>query len=167
MYEHIPKRTNNKAFIATFVLFAGAAAMFIFSVTFTEIKPMWPIQLAGVIMLIPAVMLVTRYITRSFMYKTEATDRGTDFTVTEIAGKRRTVVCRIALASITESRVVLRGKDEKKPKARIFDYRPDLLPDKSILIRSNEGGEDIYIFLAYDEALLSILPADKAEGEDE
>ena len=39
----------------------------------------------------------------------------------------------------------------------MFDYRPDINPEKSILLVSDEGGDEILILLAYDEELLRIL----------
>ena len=167
MYQFIPKKTNYKAILIIFALFAASMGLFAFTTIFDRLPLRWIYQLIGVVCFIPSRLLLTRYVTRSFIYAIEPTDRGGDFTVTEVAGKRRTVTCRIALGSIKEKQVVSDLKDARSKKIRIFDYRPDILPEKSILLLSDEGGETVYICLGYDEELLSALPSPKKEDGDE
>ena len=97
--------------------------------------------------------------------------REDDLTVTEISsgGKRRIVVCRISLSGIESVRAIV-GKDEglsaiRKARRKIFDYRIDVAPEKSILAVANEGGEEYILLFAYDDEFLSILERNENERD--
>ena len=166
MYEFKPPRTNSRAQKLVLLFFIGAAALLLVTVPLKEMPFLWIIQLFAIILLIAAVFLVTRYITRSYIYSIDVIDGRTDLTVTEVSsgGKRQVAVCRIGLSGIESVREI-EGKDEelsalRKARKRIFDYRPDLLPEKSILVAAEECGEEFLILLAYDVELLNILRKD-------
>ncbi len=166
MYEFKPPRTNSRAQKLVLLFFIGAAALLIATVPLKGMPFLWIIQLFAIILLIAAVFLVTRYITRSYIYSIDVIDGRTDLTVTEVSsgGKRQVAVCRIGLSGIESVREI-EGKDGelaelRKARKRIFDYRPDLLPEKSILLSAEECGEEFLILLAYDGELLNILRKD-------
>ena len=159
MYEFRPSRTNNKAQKLIVLFFVGAAALFLLSVPLEGLPFLWVIQLFAILLLVAAVFLVTRYMTKAFEYSISEGD----LTVTEISGggRRRIAVCRVSLSGIESARVI-EGKDEglraiRRARKRIFDYRPDISPHKSILAVAREGGEEFLILFAYDEEFLSIL----------
>ena len=163
MYEFKPTRTNNKAQNLILLFFIGAAALLIVTVPLKGMPFLWAIQLFAIILLVAAVFLVTRYLTKSYIYTVSDADGQPDLYVTEISsgGKRWITVCRVSLSSIRCARVS-EGKDEtlaalRKERKRMFDYRPDISPEKSILAVTDEGGEEQLILLAYDEELLKIL----------
>ncbi len=177
MLEIIPKKTNKKAQSLIILFFTAAAALFFLTVLLKGIPLLWVFQLIAILLFALAVMLVARYVTKLFIYRIEPTDsaygdtEGLDLTVTEAntSGKRRITVCRISLSGI-KSVEVLKGekcslRDIKKREGRlpIYDYRPDLYPNESILIKTAEGGKEVYLCLAYDEALLKYLPIDKTD----
>jgi hypothetical protein len=166
MYEFKPQRTNDRAQKLVLLFFIGAAALLLVTVPLKGMPFLWIIQLFAVILIVAAVFLVTRYITRSYIYSIDVIDGRTDLTVTEVSsgGKRQIAVCRIGLAGIESVREI-DGRDGelaelRKARKRIFDYRPDLLPEKSLLVSAEECGEKLLILLAYDEALLKILRGD-------
>ena len=163
MYELKPQRTNNKAQSLIILFFAGAAALFLLSVFMKGMPFLWVIQLFAILLLVAAVFIVTRYVTKTFIYSIDVIDGQADLSVTEVSsgGRRQITVCRIGLSSI-KSVKVSEGKDEtvsllRKERKRMFDYRPDINPEKSILLVSDEGGDELLILLAYDEELLRIL----------
>ena len=171
MYEFKPLRSNQKAQKLIILFFAGSAALLILSVFLKGIPFLWVIQLLAILLAGAAVFLVTRYVTKTYEYAVESTEGGGDLTVTEISsgGKRRITVCRVSLSGLCEVRDI-EGKDDrlealKKEKRRIFDYRPDLLPEKSILAVAREGGEEYILLLAYSEEFLSILRKDDNERD--
>ena len=116
----------------------------------------------------------SRYTAKLYLYRIADNGSGTDLTVHETSPSRRRIktVCRISLLSIRKAEK-LEGKscslsDVRKEKKPIYDYRPDLYPDESILILSDEGGVEVYICLAYDEKLFELLaPAEREDGENE
>lgn len=172
MYELIPSKTNKKAQNIILVLFLGAAGIFFLSTFLEGLSFLWVFQLFAIILMGAAIYLVSRYTAKIYLYRVAPTDSGTDLTVHETSpgGKRVKTVCRIGLSSI-KKRVKLEGKDcsladirkEKKP---TYDYRPDLYPNESILILSDEGGTEVYICLAYDEKLFELLSPNEDGNEE-
>ena len=171
MFEFSPQKTNKKAHKIIAVLFAVASALLTTSVIFSSIPYIWSIQLIALILSMIAILLASRYLSKRYVYRIiENTERTLDLTVTEAKSNKDTgvTVCRISLSSIMQTEVLDEGKklsNYKKEGRAIFDYRPDIDPKKSILILSNEGGDEVYVCLAYDEELLSILAPYKAEKE--
>ena len=163
MYEFRPQRTNNRAQNLIILLFAGAAALFLLTFPLKGLPFLWVIQLLAILLLVTAIFLVTRYLTKSYEYALMPDGDGADLTVTEISsgGRRRITVCRISLLSIENIRVVEGNGESVKALHRagkkVFDYRPDLSPDVWLLIEATEGGEKFALFLAYGEEFLSIL----------
>lgn len=164
MFSLMPKKSNNKAQKMVAILFFAAAALMFLSAILKGIMPyVWTVQLLSICFLVGAIFLVSRYLTKNFVYEIAEIDGGIDFTVSEsYTGKKRFVtVCRIGLDTVRET-ILLDGEQGKKElaelkskKYRVYDYRPDLLPEKSIALVSDEGGNDIVILLAYDGELLS------------
>lgn len=175
MYEWIPKKTNNKARNIIILFFFGAAALLAVTSALGDVPFLWVFQLAAVALLTAAVFLTTRFLTKMYIYRIDVGERGADLVVLEAAsnGKRQTAVCRVALANVKE-RTLLDASDgasdclkaAKQGGRGIYDYRPDLKPEKSILIVAEEGGEDIPICLAFDERLYELLaPQSPSDGE--
>ncbi len=171
MFEIIPRKTNKKAQSLIILFFIAAVALFAISVILNGMPYLWIVQLSAIIMLTAAVFVFTRYMAKIYIYRLEETEGGMDLTVTECSPnrKRQITVCRIGLDSIQSTAVLgfSQIKSKRKAKLPFFDYRPDINPEKSILIRSNEGGKEIFICLAYDEGLLGYLPNRKEENKDE
>lgn len=166
MYEFRPQRTNNKAQNLIILFFIGAAALFLLSIPLEGLSFIWVVQLLAILLLVAAIFLVTRYIMKSFEYAIVPTESGTDLTVTEISsgGKRRITVCRISLSGIKKIHVT-DGEDDgvkalRKSGKKMYDYRPDILPERYVLIEAKESGEDFVLLLAYGEEFLSILERD-------
>lgn len=163
MYEFRPQRTNNKAQKLIILLFAGAAVLFLLTVPLDGLPFLWVIQLLALIMLVAAIFLVTRYVTKTYEYAVTSAEGDADLTVTEISsgGKRRITVCRISLSGIVSVRCVdssdERFRAQRRSGGKIYDYRPDLSPERSVLIEAKEGGEELRILLAYGEDFFDIL----------
>ena len=169
MYELIPPKTNKKAQNIILVLFLGAFSVFFLCSFLKGLSFLWAFQLFAIILMGAAVYLVSRYTAKIYLYRITPTDNGFDLTVHETSpgGRRIKTVCRISLSSIRK-KVKLEGTEcnlstirkEKKP---IYDYRPDLYPNESILILSDEGDTEVYICLAYDEKLFELLSVNDSE----
>ncbi len=163
MYEIKPQKTNKKAHKIIVVFFAVSAALLVTSAILQNIPYIWSIQLIALVLIMCAILLISRYLSKNYIYRVfENGERTLDLTVSESNGKKggSYTVCRISLNSIIKVELLDKSKklgDYKKNGRAIFDYRPDLSPEKSILILSNEGGNETYICLAFDEELFSLL----------
>ena len=162
MYEFRPQRTNNRAQNLIILLFVGAAALFGLTFLLREFPFLWAIQLFAMLLVVAAIFLVTRYLMKAYEYAVIPSEGGADLTVTEVSagGKRRITVCRISLSGI-ESVTVVEGSDERirarRRAGKIYDYRPDVSPDRSLMAVAKEGGEELCILFAYGEEFLRIL----------
>ena len=176
MYEFIPKRTNNKARNSVMLLFFGSFALLFLTTAQNGLPFRWALQLIAVALLTVSIFLTTRYLTKIYVYRIESSERGADLVVLEAGrnGRKRTTVCRIALSGISRRYLVDasdatsdKSKEIKKQGLSVYDYRPDLNPQKSILIIANEGGEELGIRLAYDKTLYGLLAPQNEKAEDE
>ena len=174
MYELIPPKTNKKAQNISFVLFLGAFSVFFLSTFLEGLSYLWAFQLFAIALLGAGIYLISRYTAKLYLYRIADNGASTDLTVHETSPSRRRIktVCRISLSSI-KKREKLEGKgcslsDIRKEKKPLYDYRPDLCPNESILILSDEGGCEVYICLAYDEKLFKLLsPTEREDCENE
>ena len=163
MYEFRPQRTNNRAQKLIMLLFLGAAALFVLTIPLEGLPFLWAIQLVAIVSLVAAIFLVTRYMTKAYEYAVSEEDGGADLTVVEVSsrGRRRITVCRVSCSGITGVKLV-EGKDEslramRKTGRKIYDYRPDISPDRYLMVETSEGGEELCLLFAYDEQFLRIL----------
>lgn len=179
MYQWIPPKKNGSAQKSVVILLCGAVLLFGITVVLPQIAYRWAFQLIALGLLTLSLFLVTRYLTRSYLYQiTEDGKGGWDLEVVELTakGKRRLTVCRISLGGI--SRLTLLdlsdgGKSEtllatyKKDKKRIYDYCVDFQPTKSCLILCREGGQEQLIRLEYDPTLFQLLSPTVREGSED
>ena len=167
-YEWIPPKSNQKARTAVIVLFFGAFALMLIPTVIPTLPFRWVVQLLALFLLTAGIFLTTRYLTKLFIYRIVGEGASLDLTVTEASsnGKRQVTVCRVGLSGIRRLTVLdvsepeLEKKERellKKSHTKQYDYRPDLCPAKSILLIVEEGGEELCLFLAYDERLASYL----------
>ncbi len=178
MYEWIPKPRNQTARNTIFLLFGGSAALLLVTVAFPQVPFRWGFQLVALGLLTAAVFLVTRYLTKRFIYRiVEDGEGGYDLTVTETAsnGKRAVTVCRVGMDHVLSvQRLDLSdGGDSlakwnatKKKRTKIFDYCMELRPTVSALVLVREGGEELLLRLSPEEELIALLEQ-AARGEEE
>ncbi len=168
IFEFIPKKNTNKLTAMVGLLLMGSAVMFLIAMIYEEMPYLWAIQLLGIGMLAMMIFVVSRYLMKNFAYAVTETEEGSDFTVTELQGKRSVTVCRIAMSSVEQVIVVEQNDRQadttlknmiKSQKRKMFNYCADLFTDKYICVLSNESGTPIAIKLTYDESLEKLFGA--------
>ena len=169
-YEWIPAKSNTIARNLVMILLVGAFVLMLIPTAIPTLPFRWVVQLIALFLLTAGIFITTRYLTKLFIYRIVSNGESLDLTVTEAAsnGKRQITTCRVGLSGvrrvcILDSAEV--GKQErealKKERIKQFDYRPDLSPAKSILLVVEEGGEELALFLAYEEKFASWLAPEK------
>ncbi len=167
MYRFSPKRSNKIALLlATFsliasVIFVGTPIAFE-GMAFAGVS-----QTLGVMSLALAILVITRYFTKSLVYEIREDSEGLpDLCVSEYQGKRGVTVCRISLAGI--ERVEICADKAKKAELagegkgrKVYSYFADIAPDKYICVFATECGEELVIKLAFDDRLFEILSRGK------
>jgi len=172
MYEYIASSEKRRAPRLILLFFLGGMALMLLP-SVLSVPFQWAFQLVGLCLFTAAVYLVTRYMTKSFLYRVFPDDDGRmDFSVTELRGKTRCMVCRIGLADIREAVMVdARSKEEmaevkkriKAEKLRCYDYCSDLSPTLSCyLFVREQSGEPLVIRIMPDEKLFKLLSGEEA-----
>ncbi len=165
-YEWIAQKTNKTARNLVTVLLVGACALMFIPTVIPTLPFRWVVQLIALCLMTAGIFMTTRYLTKMFIYRIVSDGEGLDLTVTEASsnGKRQITVCRVGLSGIRRQVILSSAEEEKKERVLLkngnvkrFDYRPDLCPQKSLLVIVEEGGEELALFLAYEEKLTSWL----------
>ena len=179
MYQWIPQKSNKTAQRAILILLLGAILLFGFTAIFPNLAYRWVYQMIGLGMLTAVLFLVTRYVTRTYIYQIRGKDgEEQDLEILECSanGRKQITVCRISLfglRSLTLLDLSDGGKSEsflaacKQEKKKIYNYCVDLQPQRSCLLLCDESGEELWIRLNYEPGLWEILsrfsPMDPSE----
>lgn len=153
----VPKNQNARTVF--FVLLGAAAAAIAVSYVLTAYKGI--VQLGGLILLVAAVMIYTRYVGSTYSYEVSADSEGTPiFLVCQLSGKRRTALCRVDLADIVDIKT-LSGEAYRayKPEAGIkrYNYTPTLGPSEVHLVQVRSRTEKADVFLELSEEYRAML----------
>ena len=153
------KATNNKAKNAFFICFFFSFAALFSSNAFS--KYTWVPQLIGMVLLVAAVTLYTKYLSAKYFYEIVFDTEGTPlFVVNQMIGKRMTTLCRIALYEI----VRIDGENSEEQKnhktpggVKRYNYSPTLMPDRVFRIYTSGRHERAEIIVEFtDEAAIML-----------
>ena len=143
-----PKQSNNNAKIVMWVFFGVAAVLFGVSAAIPVYKGV--VGTAGLISLVTAILMYTKYLSVVFYYDILADGLEEPlFVVRQLVGKREVTLARVALADIVD--VKRETAEERRAHKRdkttaLYIYAPTLSPKVSyrMLVRSyNERSEII------------------------
>ena len=163
------KSTNNSAKILSGAFFFSAIVLLASTAAF-ELPYEGIFQMLTALLFTFAVLILTRFVFKSFLLSAFATDNGFDFTVTECRAKEKITVCRISLSNI--ERVCLRTElDKKELRAalkgrKVFSYSPDLRAEGECLVFVTECGEKLLLRLCPDATMLDILASAAQKTEE-
>ena len=153
MYEYIPegKRKGMKGLCMG--LFVGAVVLFFASGIEGMLYPS-VMQMAAVIILAVAIMLMGRYLLRHYLYRIADDGEGLDFLVDELSRRGRYTVCRLGLSKLLSAEP---WSDETKPKGskKIYNYCVEMKPRDSWILEFEDGEDRIYVRLSPDEKLIA------------
>ena len=172
VYEYSPPKSNKKAKGIVLILFSLAAGLFMFTILFPGIPFRWLIQLISIVAFVAVIFIISRYISKKFMYAILKCDDGTlDFTVTEItnAGYKQITVCRISTNGIKSAYLLDRSipeqaekikslqKQAKSDGRKSYNYCPDINPTEVCILLVEECGENFLLKLSPDATLWGYL----------
>lgn len=159
MYDYRPPRQNAVARLLTLLLIALAAASFVTS-AFVPSLAVIP-QTIGLVLLIPAIQLMTRYIATRYLYRIRPYDDGnTDLEIYAYrGGAHMQLVCRVGLEEITAA-TPLSAQNAKPPHGiRRYNYSPDIRPQSALVLSITNSDGDCEVLLCPDETMTAILQA--------
>ena len=158
-----PTPKNQNARTLFFGLLGAAAIAIAASYILTSYKGI--VQLGGLILLVAAVMIYTRYVGSVYSYEVATDSEGAPiFIVCQLSGKRRTALCRVDLADIVDIKTLTAAEYRAyKPEAGMkrYNYTPTLNPPVVHLmqVRSYREKADVFVELSeeYKDVLLSFV----------
>ena len=164
MYDYRPPHRNKIALLWVIGLFLLAVASF---VTSNFVQPPFVViaQTVGLLVCVPAIQLLTRYVAIRYLYRLRPYEDGsTDIEVYSYrGGARMQLVCRVGLDEITAT-APLTDANRKPPKGmHRYNYAPDIRPADALVLSITNGDGDCEVLLCPDEKLTAILTAQRRE----
>jgi hypothetical protein len=157
MYDFHPPRQNAVARLLAVALVALAAASFVVS-SFVPKLAVIP-QAVGLILLVPAIQIITRYVVSRYLYRIcPYEDGNTDLDIYLYrGGARMQLVCRVGLEEITAAKPLT--EENKKPPhgLRRYNYCPDIRPQNALVLSITNRDGDCEILLCPDEKMAALL----------
>ncbi len=160
MYEYIPNPKTKKAKILGTALFFVSLGLFLAS-GIRGLAYRGILQFVAIAMMTAAILIIGRFLTRSYVYRVEKAEDGYDLIVDELTRSTRTTVCRLELAKLLRAEPWT--KDTKPPRGtRIYSYCVDIAPDGSYILCFADGAyapyeKEITLRIQPDERLVEIL----------
>ena len=129
---------------------------------------LWIWQFFAVASFAFAIYVLARCLLRRYVYALEPRENAPaeaplDFTVTELRGKRRTVVARFSVEDLREIRPITDGNRRTVAKEmrgkRCFDYSGVLFAEPTAYIEAEVSGESVFVKILAEERFLGALYA--------
>ena len=169
MYEYTPNRKKGREIITSLLLLGFGVVVYYVSLI---PKVPYPVlfQIITVMLAAVAVLIVGKFVLRSYTYRVEPRERDDDpnahdFVIIEHYGRRSTVVCRIGTEQIRN--LVRPSKANRNELARqmkgrkIYRYTAEFAPPDLCVVEANadpnEDAEVICLKICADNSLLSLL----------
>ncbi|MBQ8341243.1 MAG: hypothetical protein IJY22_02560 [Clostridia bacterium] len=156
MYEYKPQRQNSIAYLLIAALFLLALVSFVIS---AFVKIAWIPQTVGLLLMVPMIQLVTRYVAGRYLYRICPYEDGNvdlDIYVYR-GGANMQLVCRLGLEEITAA-ASLTDANRKPPKGmKRYNYCPEMFPAKAMVLSITNGDGDCEIVFCPDEKMADIV----------
>ena len=161
MYEYAPKFQKKKEKLLTALLLVLGLLVY-FASYIPGVLYGALFQIAGICGLAAMILLFSLVIARNYVYTVKEDEDGSlDFIITEFYGKRRTVVCRVSVASVCMA--IPRTKETKaqfaseKNGKRVYNYTGVLFDEDRYYLKISEGGETFLVQNCANKDLLFAL----------
>lgn len=162
-YESSPEAKGREKAVVAVLSVLGVLLFTVSRIPGMLFPVLW--QLLAVLCLGLAIFLSSGCLLKKYDYaiapRDDADAAPWDLTVTEICGKRRSVVARIALNEITSAKRVARKDRSAFVKElhtrRMFSYTGVLFSDSLVYISARVGGEAVFVEIAASDRLLNAL----------
>ncbi len=153
------KPTNKKAMTAFTACFFASFAALIASGAFQFYR--WVPQLIGMVLLVAAVALYTKFLSSKYYYEIVFDTEGTPLlVVNQLIGKRMTALCRVGLYEVVrvESESAEERKNHKTPAGiRKYTYVPTLFPERTCRIYTSGKHERAEIVIEVTDEISALL----------
>ena len=157
MYDYIPVRKGILARLLALFLFLLSVALLILSMQLGKAAPF--VQSAALLLLLPTVQIVTRFIIMRYLYRIAPYESGeVDFEIYSYrGGNKMQLICRVGLEEVTA--VTPLGNENRKPQKGVprYNYCPDMKPQNAFVLSVTNADGDCEVLLQPDDKLLEIF----------
>ena len=155
MYQYQPTRKNKIASVLLIAIAIVAIALFSLSVVLSAYAGL--LQLGSVICFCAEVLLFTRYLVRSYVYRIIRYDGegAPDLVIGELSKGDSVVVCRFSLDGLVS--IEKNSKAARRGLGKHYNYCVDIAPDNAYILRFEECGERAALIISPDENMLVLL----------
>lgn len=156
MYEFKPQRQNGIAHLLIGALIALSLASFLIS----AFVPMaWIPQTVGLILMVPMIQLVTRYVVTRYLYRIcPYEDGNVDLDIYAYrGGSKMQLVGRIGLEEITKAEPLGEGNRKPPKKMRRYNYCPQMFSKEALVLSITNGDGDCEIIFCPDAKMADIV----------
>ena len=146
-YDYRPNRQNYTAHSLCVLLFVFSGGCFALSGLFPAVGV--ACQILGLLLLLPAIQLIARYMAVSYLYRLHTYEDGrTDLEIFSYrGGDKMQLVCCVGLSEITASAPLSRENLRAKKGVKRYSYAQDLSPQRALVLSiSNADGECEVLF---------------------
>lgn len=153
------KATNNNAKIAFAVCFF-ASFILLFSANAFQ-KLVWIPQLCGMLLLVAAITLYTKFLSSKYFYEITFDTEGTPLlVVNQVIGKRMTTLCRVGLYEVVkvESESAEERKNHKTSAGvRKYTYVPTLFPERTCRVYTSGRHERAEVVIEVSDEIAALI----------
>lgn len=159
-----PVAQNKRAYHIFFALLVAAAAIFGVSMAVERLRGV--IQLCALLMLVPAILVYTRYIGVRYVYEIVTDTSGmARFVASQRIGKRASTLCDASLASLRTAvcETAAEARAHKTPVGvRRYVCTPSILPERSYRLHFRGRNENLEVRIEATADFIALL-TDAAE----
>ena len=160
-YEYAPRFQKKKEKLLCYGLLGLAAALIALSYVPGVPYPGY-VQLLGMGAIVAMIMIFSMCVAHHYAYRIVECENGElDFVVTEYYGKRVTVVCRVAVASVVSAtpwnKETRKRFFEQKKGVPSYVYSGVLFDEAQYVLDVDEGGTRFFVRICADETLIRLL----------
>lgn len=163
-----PKPQNSNSKILMSVFFILSAAVLIVSRLIDSYKGV--VAFVGVLLLVSAILVYTKYVAIVFYYDVIITSDGEPlFVVRQLSGRREVTLCRVPLAELTDIRketAAERRAHVRQKDCPLFVYLPTLFPPVSYRMTVGRGSERSEVLIECSEEFAALLLDYAAEARE-
>ena len=157
MYDYIPVRKGILARLLALFLFLLTVGLLILSTQLDKAAPF--VQSAALLLLLPTVQIVTRFIIIRYLYRIAPYESGeVDFEIYSYrGGNKMQLICRVGLEEVTA--VTPLGDENRKPQKGVprYNYCPDMKPQNAFVLSVTNADGRCEVLLQPDDKLLEIF----------
>ena len=156
-YDYRPIRQNYTAHSLVMLLFVFSGVSFGLSGFFPVVA--MPCQVIGVVLLLPAIQLIARYMATRYLYRLHTYEDGrTDLEIFSYrGGDRMQLVCCVGLSEIVGATPLSKENQRAKKGVKRYAYAQDLCPQKALVLSVSNADGECEVLFCPDEHITRVI----------